>query len=124
MPAGVVVAILGMFSIPIVALLVVYLTRRLQSQERIKAIEKGVPIPFEPADPKERAARTRRAGIILVAFALGLVIFSVVGARIEQDRDMLIIAGGAAIPLLIGLGLLYDYRLRMKEIQQAVDSRQ
>ena len=111
-----VVAVVGVFSIPIVALIVLYLTRRLQSQERIKAIEKGVNIPFEPVDPKERATRTRRAGIILVAFALGLVIFSLVGAKIEQDKDMLIIAGGAAIPLLIGLGLLYDYRLRMKEI--------
>ncbi|MBI3693351.1 MAG: hypothetical protein HY238_00720 [Acidobacteria bacterium] len=111
-----VAAIVGVFSIPIVALIVLYLTRRLQSQERIKAIEKGVNIPFEPIDPKERALRTRRAGIILVTFGLGLIIFSVVGARVEQDKDMLIIAGGAAIPLLIGLGLLYDYRLRMREI--------
>ncbi len=117
MPATEVIAILGLFSIPIAALILAYLSRRLQSQERLKAIEKGVPIPFEPADPKERAVRTRRAGIILVAFGIGLIIFAVVGAKVEQDRDMLIIAGGAAIPLLIGLGLLYDYRLRMKEIQ-------
>ena len=113
------VAILAVFSVPIVALIVAYHVRRLQSQERVKAIEKGVPIPFEPADPMERAARTRRWGIVLVALGLGLIVMMVVVATVERDRDALIGVGAAAIPILVGLGLLIDYRLRVKEIEAA-----
>ena len=113
-----VILAMGVFSIPIVALIIVYLTRRLQSEERIRAIEKGVPIPFEPADPRERAARTRWWGIVLVAFGLGLIVMFNVIAAVTRDREVLIGNGVAAIPILIGLGLLLDYRLRSKEIDR------
>ena len=112
-------AIGGVFSIPIVALVVIYLSRRLKSQERIKAIEKGVPIPFEPADPRERAATVRRWGIVLVALGLGLIVFFVVVAAVRQERHVIAGVGAAAIPIFIGLGLLYDYRLRSKELPTA-----
>src|SRR5574341_681083 len=117
MPASEAIVLLGVFSVPIVALIVVYLVRKLHSQERIKAIEKGVPIPFEPQDPRERVARTRRLGIVLVALGLGMIVLFAVVVMVERDRDALIGMGFAAIPILIGLGLLYDYRLRSKEIQ-------
>lgn len=113
---GEAIAATGLVAVPVVALLVVYLIRRLQSQERIKAIEKGVPIPFELLDPRERAARTRRWGIALVAGGLGIVIFSLVVVWAERDRDALSAGAFGAIPILIGLGLLYDYRLRSKEL--------
>ena len=109
-------AIGGVFSIPIVALVVMYLSRRLKSQERIKAIEKGVPIPFEPADPRERAASARRWGIVLIALGLGLIVLFVVVAAVERERHVMTGVGAAAIPILIGLGLLYEYRLRSKEL--------
>ncbi len=111
-----VILVSGIFLVPIAALVVVYLTRRLQSEERMKAIEKGVPIPFEPVEPRERAARTRRWAIVLVALGLGVIVVSVATVAVEHDRDGFILAGFAAIPILIGLGLLVDYRLRMKEI--------
>ena len=114
-----IVAIVMTFLVPIVAFIVMYLTRRLQSQERLKAIEKGVSVPFEPVDPRERAARTRRTGIVLVALSVGLIIMFVVISVVERERDVLTGLGVAAIPLLIGLGLLYDYRLRIKELEGA-----
>ena len=117
MPPTDVMALLGVLSIPIVALIVVYLIRKLHTQERLKAIEKGVNIPFEPVDPRERAAKVRRWGIVLVALGLGLIIACCVVAGVERDRDALVGAGFAAIPILIGLGLLYDYRLRSKELE-------
>ncbi len=111
-----VIALIGFFLVPIVALIVLYFTRRLKTQERLRAIEKGVNIPFEPADPRERAARTRRWGIVLVAAGLGVIIFSGVMAAVIRDRNPLIGAGFAAIPILIGMGLLLEYRLRSKEL--------
>ncbi len=113
----------GVFLVPIVALIVMYMMRRLQSEERMKAIEKGVPIPFEPAEPAERAARTRRWGIVLVALGLGMIAMSVTVVAVEHDRDGFIGVGFAAIPILIGLGLLVDYRLRVKEIAAAESRR-
>ena len=50
-----IVAIVMVFSIPIVAILVGYGISRHKTQVRLKAIEKGVPIPFqdESKDPYE-----------------------------------------------------------------------
>jgi len=113
---------LAILAIPIVAIIIAYLHRRLLSQERLRAIEKGASIPFEISDPRERAAKTRRWGIVLVALALGLAVMFVVIATVERERDALVGVGVAAIPLLIGLGLLYDYRLRSKELAAGPES--
>ena len=105
--------------IPIAIMTVIYLTSRLQTQVKLKAIEKGVPIPFEPVDAKERAARTRRGGIVLVALGLGWIIALLVAAWAERERDVLIGAALGMIPLFIGVGLLIDYRLRAKEPRES-----
>ncbi|MCC6860423.1 MAG: hypothetical protein IT158_17780 [Bryobacterales bacterium] len=102
--------------VPLAVLTVVYLSRRLQSQERIKAMEQGVNIPFEVADPRERAARTRRWGVVWIAVGLGMILSFAAGALIEQDRDTLMGSALGIIPLLIGGGLLIDYRYRSKEL--------
>lgn len=115
-----VIATFMIFLIPITAIIVGYFMRRLQSQERLKAIEKGVPIPMAPAaDPVERAARTRKNGIILVAAGLGWGFFMIVTAVISQQKGAVIAMAFGAIPILIGLGLVYEYRLRSREIAQA-----
>jgi hypothetical protein len=98
-------------------MIVFYLTRRLQSQERMKAIEKGVSIPFEPVDLKGRAARARTAGIVLVALGLGMIVLFGVITAVHRDRDTLVGIGVAAIPIMVGLGLLYDFRLRIRDIE-------
>jgi hypothetical protein len=94
--------------IPLAALIFGFLVRRLRAQERLRTIEKGLPIPQE--DPWERAARIRRAGISAVAAGLGLFIFLV----LQHEGPNV---GIAAIPILMGLGFLYDYRLTVRDLR-------
>ncbi len=103
--------------VPIAALLALYHIRRLQSEERVKAIEKGVSIPFEPVDQRIRAARLRTAGIVLLTLGLGMIVAFSVGAVAQRDREVFTGVGVAAIPIMIGLGLLYDSRLRRREFE-------
>ena len=112
-----VIVALGVFTVPMVALIVLFQIRRLQSEERKLAIEKGVPIPFEPVDQWERAFRTRRAGIVILALGLGLALAFAVVAWVERDRQILTASGFALVPTLIGLGLLYDYKLRVQHLE-------
>jgi di/tricarboxylate transporter len=102
--------------LPLAALLTAYSFRRLASRERMHAIEKGVNIPFESVDPRERAARTRRWAIVLIALGIGWILFCLIGLAAEKDNDMLTAAGLGLIPALIGAGLLIDFRLRSKEL--------
>ena len=112
-----VVVAFGVFGVPAVALVVLFHIRRLQSEERKLAIEKGVPIPFEPLDPWERAFRTRRAGIVILALGLGLALAFAILAWSQGDRHILAVSGFALVPTLIGLGLLYDYKLRVQHLE-------
>jgi hypothetical protein len=97
--------------VPLVALVLIYLVRRLRTQERLRAIEKGLAIPESPADdPWERISRIRRGGIALVAGGLGLLVFLALQAGGPN-------AGIAAVPILIGLGFLYDYRLTARDLR-------
>ncbi len=107
------------FVLPVAALLTAYHFRRLTSQERIHAIEKGVSIPFETLDPRERAARTRRWGIVLVALGIGFALALVIVAIGGNERDAYSAVGFGLIPALIGAGLLIEYRLRSKELDAA-----
>jgi hypothetical protein len=93
-----------------------YLFRRLSSQERMRAIEKGVAIPSASDSPMQRAARVRRNGIVLLASGIGLALCLVVASLVEGDKDALIGAAFGLIPALIGAGLLIDYRLLRKEM--------
>ncbi len=64
-----IVAILGFFLIiPVAVFVFAYLTRRLRTQERLRAIEKGVTI-VQLAE--QDATRCRRVGIVYVAMGLG-----------------------------------------------------
>src|SRR5256885_9087985 len=60
---GLVAVILGM-GVPLGALYTYYRVRKLRSEERLAAIARGVDIPMEPE--LNQAARSRRAGILLV----------------------------------------------------------
>ena len=108
--------------VPVVALIVVYLVRKIEASERLRAIEKGVPVPGLPSsDPWERAARTRKAGILWTAMGLGLGIF--LGVMMDstsiwgQSGPKLGVAF-SAIPVLVGVGHLVEYRLRVRELRE------
>lgn len=100
--------------LPTAAMVIAYLFRRLESQERLKAIEQGHLLAF---DPQEIALRTRRSGIACIAAGLGILAAIVIAARSFGD-DMLGGLGLGVIPLFIGVGLMVDYRMQVRRIKE------
>ena len=96
---GMPTAVLGMYTF--------YRVRKLRTEERLAAMQRGVAVPIEP-DLTE-AAHSRRAGILLVAGAVGYMLtFTIIG-RVEPDGQ--IAAAFGAIPFALGLGYFLDSAL-------------
>ena len=96
---GMPTAILGMYTF--------YRVRKLRTEERMAAMQRGVSVPMEP-DLNE-AAHSRRAGILLIAGAVGYMLAFSIIARYEPDA---MVAGAfGAIPFTLGLGYLLDSTL-------------
>jgi len=105
---GLVAVILGM-GIPLGALYTFYRVRKLRSEERLAAIARGVDIPMEPE--LTQAARSRRAGILLVSGALGYIMTFGLIAQIQGDRDVWTAAAFGIIPLAVGIGYFLDWTM-------------
>src|SRR5436305_15232229 len=104
---GMPVAILGMYTF--------YRVRKLRTDERLAAMQRGVNIPME-AELSE-SARSRRAGILLIAGAVGYMLtFSIIG-RVEPDA--LMAAAFGAIPFTLGLGYFLDSALIRRDARAA-----
>jgi hypothetical protein len=104
--------------------------RELQSQERLAAITRGVPVPpteeelaimhGKPStDATRRRGNTRRAGIVLIGCAAGLILFFIALATVLQERDVLAGAAAGLIPLGIGVGFLVDSRIQTRELEES-----
>lgn len=102
-------AVVMFFTIPIAGLCLYtfYRVRKLRTEERLMAMQRGVNIPMEP-DLSE-AARSRRAGILLTAGAVGYMAAFTIVARVEPDA--LTAAAFGAIPFTLGLGYFLDSAL-------------
>jgi hypothetical protein len=96
---GMPTAVLGMYTF--------YRVRKLRTEERLAAMQRGVSVPMEP-DLTE-AAHSRRAGILLIAGAVGYMLTFTIIARVEPDA--LIATAFGAIPFALGLGYLLDSTL-------------
>ena len=107
--------------------------RELQSQERLAAIAKGVPVPptedelaimhGKPStDSTRRRGNTRRAGIVLLGSAVGLILFFIVLATVLQERDVLCGAAAGLIPFGVGAGFLIDARIQTRELEEAASN--
>jgi hypothetical protein len=105
-------------------------TREMQSQERLAAIAKGLPLPptaeelalmhgRPPADASRRRGNVRRWGIVLLGGAVGLSLFFIMLASVLHERDVLCGAAVGLIPLGIGVGLLIDAHIQTREIEEA-----
>ena len=105
---GLAAVILGM-GIPLGALYTFYRVRKLRSEERLAAIARGVDIPMEPE--LTQAARSRRAGILLVSGALGYIMTFGLIAQIQGDRDVWTAAAFGIIPLAVGIGYFLDWTM-------------
>ncbi len=91
---GMPTAVLGMYTF--------YRVRKLRTEERLAAMQRGVTVPMEP-DLTE-AAHSRRAGILLIAGAVGYMMAFTIITRVEPDA--LIATAFGAIPFTLGLGYL------------------
>jgi hypothetical protein len=103
------------FYLPLLALVAVYLFRKLQLQERMRNIEHGVE---STVDAAAIAARTRRTGIVCIAGALGLSMADVILVVGSGNLQALVFQAVAIVPLAIGLGLLVDYRLARRDLRE------
>ena len=102
-------AVVMFLSIPtaLVGMYTFYRVRKLRTEERLAAMQRGIAIPMEP--DLTQAAHSRRAGILLVAGAVGYMIaFSIVS---RYEPDALIASAFGAIPFTVGLGYLLDSML-------------
>ena len=102
-------AVVMVFAIPLSAILMYtfYRTRKLRTEERLAAMQRGVSIPMEPE--LSEGARSRRHGILLTAGAIGWMATFTIIARVEPDAMMA--AAFGAIPFTLGLGYFLDSAL-------------
>ena len=107
------VAVIMSLGVPLGALYTYYRVRKLKSQERLAAIERGVAIPMEPE--LNQAARSRRAGILLVSGAIGFILAFGLIAQVQADRDIWTVAALGIIPLAVGVGYFVDWRMIQRD---------
>ncbi len=103
------VAVILTCGIPVAGMYTYYHVRKLRSQERLAAMARGVEIPM--AAELSESARSRRAGILLCAGAIGYIVTFGLIAQIALDSDTWIAAAFGIIPLAIGIGYFLDYSL-------------
>ena len=102
-------AVVMLFGMPvaIAGIYAFYRVRKLRTEERLAAIHRGVDVPM--AAELSESARSRRAGILLVAGAVGYMLAFSIVARVEPDA--LMAAAFGAIPFTLGLGYFLDSAL-------------
>jgi hypothetical protein len=100
-------AVVMSLGIPMAAMYTFFRVRQLRSEERLAAIARGVDVPMQ-AELSE-SARSRRAGILLTAGALGYILTFVLIGRAEPDA--MIAATFGVIPLAVGIGFFVDHAL-------------
>ena len=106
-------AVVMVFAIPLAGIYAYYRVRQLRTEERLAAIARGVAVPMEPE--LSQAARSRRAGILLVAASIGYTLASALISRAEPDAW---VAGAfGVIPFAIGLGFFLDATLIRRDLR-------
>ena len=108
-------AVVMVLSIPtaLVGMYTFYRVRKLRTEERLAAMQRGIAVPMQP--DLTQAAHSRRAGILLVAGAVGyMVAFTIVG---RYEPDALIASAFGAIPFTVGLGYLLDSALIRRDLR-------
>ena len=97
-------------SIPIIAIIVEYLTRKSKMQLMEKAIEKGVPLEGLALENKRGKRVPYRSGMVLLAIGLGVCIFAILVGQSEADA-LYPLLGVASIPTLIGIALIVNDKI-------------
>ena len=100
---GMPTALLGMYTF--------YRVRKLRTEERLAAMQRGVAVPMEP--DLNQSGQSRRAGILMIAGAVGYMIAFSIVATVEPDARIATAFG--AIPFTLGIGYLLDSTLIRRE---------
>ena len=109
------VAVVLTCGLPVAALYTYYRVRKLRTQERLAALEKGAQIPMEPE--LSQFARSRRSGILLVTGGLGFMIMFAVIARVVEEPHTLVAAAFGILPLALGIGYFLDAAMIHRDIK-------
>jgi hypothetical protein len=109
------VAVIMSLGMPLGAMYLFYRVRQLRSEERLAALARGVQIPLEPE--LTQAARSRRAGLLLVSGAIGYIITFGLVATIQADRDIWSAAAFGIIPLAVGIGYFLDWSMIRRDLR-------
>ena len=108
--------------VPLVAFAAGVIVQWFRTMERLRAIEKGVPLDQLPSvrrsprvlSPAEQAANVRLGGLICIATGVGLlVLFAALATTIPQFPAGVVAV--AAVPFCVGVALLMEYRVRRRE---------
>jgi len=106
-------AVVMALGIPMAAMYTYFRVRRLRTEERLAALARGVSVPMEPE--LSQAARSRRAGILLVCGSIGYTITFALIARTEPDA--MVAAAFGVIPFAVGLGYFLDATLIRRDLR-------
>jgi len=109
------VAVVLTCGLPVAMLYTYYRVRKLRTEERLAALERGAEIPMEPE--LSQFARSRRAGILLVSGGLGFLLTFLVIARVVGEPDTLAAAALGILPLAVGLGYFLDAALIRRDLK-------
>jgi hypothetical protein len=109
------VAVILSLGIPIAGMYTLYRVRKLRTEERLAALARGQNIPMEPE--LSHAARSRRAGILLVSGSIGYMVTFGLIARILGEPETLVAATFGVIPLAIGIGYFVDFSLLRRDLR-------
>jgi phosphoketolase len=105
-------AVMMSLSIPLAAIYAWYRSRKLRTEERLAAINKGVSVPMTEELPPH--ARSRKAGILLTAGGLGYVLTFLMLATFEREAAEAAVFG--IIPIAIGIGYFVDFVMVRREL--------
>lgn len=102
--------------------LIVYLSisarfriKKLEHDERMLAIEKGVDIPISPiVERRQRSHNPYTWPFVLIGIGLALVLGNVFAWELDE-------IGWELIPLLIGVGMLVSHRYYKKPVDPIID---
>lgn len=97
-------------SVPIIAIIVDYLTKKSKMRVMEKAIEKGLSLEGLSLEDEKKPRMPYRAGMIVLAAGLGLGIFAVLIGQMD-NKAFFPLLGIGSIPALIGIALIVNDRI-------------
>lgn len=106
-------AVVMAFSVPLAGIYAWYRVRKLRTEERLAAIDKGVSVPIAEELPPH--ARSRKAAILLIAGGLGYTLTFMWLGKFEPDAMQAAVFG--IIPISIGIGYFIDAVLVQREMR-------